>query len=180
MSLTLSFNEEQLAGDAASDGCAQQNFTNDSTVKSAQGDHAAVFGTVLNAQQATVDIREQPPLSLAFLGDGVLELLVRRRLVQTTRLQPGELHKRAVRMVSARGQAAALKELAHVLNEDELNLVRRGKNTSKATVAKHATSEEYRASTGLECLFGYLYATGQSARIDELFECYWAYFAADK
>ena len=53
-----------------------------------------------------IDIREQPPISLAFLGDGVLELLVRSRLVRRTRLQPNELHRTAVKFVSAKGQSA--------------------------------------------------------------------------
>ncbi len=122
------------------------------------------------------DLREQPPLALAFVGDGVLELLVRRRLVQRTRLQPGALHKRTVEMVSAKGQAAALKVLLPFLTQSEETVLRRGKNATKATVSKHASAEEYRASTGLECLLGYLYLSGQATRITELFEIYWAFF----
>ena len=55
-------------------------------------------------------------------------------------------------------------------------VLRRGKNASKATVAKHATVQEYRASTGFECLLGWLYLTGQMARVEELFDALWQQF----
>ena len=51
--------------------------------------------------------------------------------------------------------------------------VRRGKNSTKATVAKHATPQEYRASTALESLFGWLYLQNRGARIEELFDVIW-------
>ena len=111
-----------------------------------------------------IDLREQSPLALAFVGDGVYELLVRAREVERTRLQPGRLHGGAVKFVSAKGQFEALRFLEPMLTEEEKNLVRRGKNASKATVSKHATPEEYRASTGFECLLGYLYLAGDCPR----------------
>lgn len=120
-----------------------------------------------------VDIHEQSPLSLAFVGDGVWELLVRQRLVERTRLQPGRLHSEAVKFVAARAQFQALALLEPMLTEAERNVVRRGKNASKATVAKHATPEEYRASTGFEALLGWLFLQGQNGRIRELFEAVW-------
>ena len=112
-----------------------------------------------------IDIREQPPISLAFLGDGVLELLVRSRLVRRTRLQPNELHRTAVKFVSAKGQSAALAVIEPMLTERELNVVRRGRNASKAAVAKHATAAEYRASTAFEALIGWLFLTRQYERL---------------
>ena len=123
-----------------------------------------------------IDIREQSPLSLAFVGDAVLELLVRQRLVETTRLLPGRLHSVATRYVSARAQSRELAILEPVLTEEETNVLRRGKNASKATVAKHATPQEYRASTGFECLLGYLYLKGRNDRIVELFDLLWEGF----
>ena len=123
-----------------------------------------------------VDIRELSPLSLAFVGDAVLELLVRQRLVETTRLLPGKLHAAATRYVSARAQSRELALLEPALTEEEANVLRRGKNASKATVAKHATAQEYRASTGFECLLGYLYLKGRNDRIAQLFELLWQGF----
>lgn len=124
-----------------------------------------------------IDIREHSPLALAFVGDGVYELLVRSREVERTRLQPGRLHGGAVKFVSAKGQFEALQFLEPLLTEEERDLVRRGHNASKASVSKHATPEEYRASTGFECLLGYLYLTGRNDRIEELFDAIWQQFA---
>ena len=124
-----------------------------------------------------IDVREHSPLALAFVGDGVYELLVRAREVERTRLQPGRLHGGAVKFVSAKGQFEALQFIEPLLSEEEKNLVLRGKNASKATVSKHASPEEYRASTGFECLLGYLYLTGRNDRIHALFDAIWQQFA---
>lgn len=120
-----------------------------------------------------IDLRERSPLALAFVGDGILEALVRTRLVERTRLVPGRLHAAAVHFVCARSQCAALKAIEPLLNEEEQEVVRRGKNASKATVAKHATPREYRASTALEALFGWLYLKNDLHRIKTLFDAVW-------
>lgn len=126
--------------------------------------------------QAKIDIKEQSPLSLAFVGDGVYELLVRARLVGTTRLVPNRLHIYAVRFVSAKGQFQALNLIEPLLTVQEKAVVTRGKNASKATVSKHATAEEYRASTAFEALIGWLYLQNQNNRIEELFNIIWSKF----
>ena len=118
--------------------------------------------------KSEVDIHEMSPLALAFVGDAVLELLVRARLVGTTRLQPNRLHTVATHYVSAHAQSRELEILEPLLTEAEANVLRRGKNASKASVAKHATVQEYRASTGFECLLGCLYLQGITAPTQEL------------
>ena len=123
--------------------------------------------------KSEVDIHEMSPLALAFVGDAVLELLVRARLVGTTRLQPNRLHTAATHYVSAHAQSRELEILEPLLTEAEASVLRRGKNASKASVAKHATVQEYRASTGFECLLGWLYLQGNTARIQELFDALW-------
>lgn len=115
-----------------------------------------------------VDIREQSPLALAFVGDGVYSLLIREFLVTDKRHPINKLHLMAVQYVSAKGQFLALELIKDILTEEEITIVKRGKNTSKASVAKHASVEEYRASTGFECLLGYLKLTGQEERINYL------------
>ena len=127
-----------------------------------------------------IDIREQSPLNLAFVGDGVFELLVRQRLVERTRLVPGKLHAACVKYVSAKGQNRALAAIEDQLTEAEQAVLRRGKNASKASVAKHATPEEYRASTGFEALLGWLFLQGRGERIRELFETVWQAGEAEK
>lgn len=120
------------------------------------------------------------PLALAFVGDAVLELLVRSKLVGTTRLQPNRLHTVATHYVSAKAQSQELAVLEPLLTEQEAAVLRRGKNASKATVAKHATVQEYRASTGLECLLGWLYLQGCNDRIQTLFDALWAGYDPDR
>ncbi|MCI6248894.1 cysteine--tRNA ligase [bacterium] len=113
------------------------------------------------------------PLALAFVGDAVLELLVRQRLVETTRFPPGKLHSTATHYVSAHAQHLELALVEPLLTEEEQAVLRRGKNASKASVAKHATPQEYRASTGFECLLGWLHLKGRDDRVQELFEVLW-------
>lgn len=113
-----------------------------------------------------VDIREQSPLSLAFVGDAVYSLIVREHFVTSKRYNINTLNKLTVKYVSAKGQFAALKILEDILTEEEKAVVKRGQNASKATVAKHATAEEYRRSTGFEALIGYLELTEQKERIN--------------
>lgn len=120
-----------------------------------------------------VPIREQSPLNLAFVGDSVLELLVRSRLAAHSRLPVGKLNSIKVAMVSARGQHRAVEAILPELDEEELSVLHRGRNASKATVAKHATVEEYRSSTGLEALLGWLYLQDRQDRIRQLFDRIW-------
>ena len=123
-----------------------------------------------------IDPRELSPLALAFVGDSVLELLVRQRLVEHHRLSAGRLNAEKVKYVSARAQFREEQLLEPLFTEDELAVFKRGRNASKASVAKHASPEEYRASTGFECLLGWLYLNGQLARVHELFETLWQSF----
>lgn len=127
-----------------------------------------------------VDIHEMSPVALAFVGDAVLELLVRARLVGNTRLQPNRLHTVATHYVSAHAQCRELEILEPLLSEAEASVLRRGKNASKASVAKHATVQEYRASTGLECLLGWLYLRGENDRIQQLFDAVWAEYEPER
>ena len=121
-----------------------------------------------------IELREMSPLALAFVGDSVLELLVRQRLVEYHRLAPGRLNAEKIKYVSARAQFREEQLLEPLFTAEELDMFRRGRNASRTAVSKHATPEEYRASTGFECLLGWLYLRGDTARIQELFEAMWA------
>lgn len=135
---------------------------------------------MINTPHSEIDIHEYSPLALAFVGDGVLELLVRARLASTHRISAGALHREAVKMVSAKGQFDSLRFLEPHLTEQEKNLVRRGRNASKATVSKNATAQEYRASTGFEAMLGWLYLQGENKRIEELFEYVWQHYVEEQ
>ena len=109
------------------------------------------------------------PVVLAFVGDAAYTLLVRTELATTSASKAGELNKRAAQIVSAHGQSGALERMLPLLTEEEEAVYRRGRNAKKATKSKNATVGEYVRSTGFEALLGYLYLTGQTERIGELF-----------
>jgi ribonuclease-3 family protein len=116
-----------------------------------------------------MDIREISVPALAYLGDCVLELCVRRHLVEKGLSTSAHLNAAALDFVRAPAQAEAMKNLLSHLSETEETYFRRGRNMGHSNVPKRATVSEYRAATGMETLFGYLHLTGQTARIDELF-----------
>ena len=108
-------------------------------------------------------------LGLAHIGDGVYELLCRSYLCARGNHTVGNLHRDTVQMVKAPTQAKFADKLLPHLNEDELGWYRRGKNAHVHAVPKGATPAEYAKATGLEALFGALYLSGQTDRINELF-----------
>ncbi len=110
------------------------------------------------------------PLALAFVGDTVWDLLVRSRLLRSAS-RVNLLHRQAIAQVNAGAQAQALARLLPHLRQEESEVLRRGQNAH----AKHATPKNqnpvaYSDATGLEALLGYLYLTGQQARLLELFD----------
>jgi ribonuclease-3 family protein len=126
-----------------------------------------------------IDIREMSPLALAFVGDSVLELLVRQRLVEHHRLSAGRLNAEKVKYVSAKAQFREEQLLEPLFTEEELAVFKRGRNATKASVAKNASPEEYRTSTGFECLLGWLFLRGEMGRVQTLFEALWETFDPD-
>lgn len=108
-------------------------------------------------------------LGLAHIGDGVWELLVRSHLCASGETTVGKLHRDTIAMVKAPAQAAFVDKLLPLLTEDELAYYRRGKNSHVHAVPKGATPAEYAKATGLEALFGALYLSGKTARLNDLF-----------
>lgn len=113
---------------------------------------------------------EYSPLTLAFIGDGVYDLLVRRYVVSLANRPVGELNKMKVSLVNCKSQAEFAKLLIPLLSERELSIYKRGRNTTTSTVPKNSTVADYHSATGLEALFGYLYIDKQIQRIEELFD----------
>ncbi len=110
------------------------------------------------------------PLTLAFVGDGVYDLLVREYLVRQANRPVGELNKIKVAMVNCKSQAQFAAKLMPYLTEKETAVYKRGRNAAPKSTAKNGTIAEYHSATGLECLFGYLHLNGENQRIAELFE----------
>ena len=108
-------------------------------------------------------------LSLAHIGDGVFELLCRSYLCSRGAQNVGNLHRDTVKLVKASAQAAFADKILPHLTETELSYYRRGKNAHVHAVPKGASPADYQKATGLEALFGALYLSGQTDRINELF-----------
>jgi len=108
------------------------------------------------------------PMALAYVGDAVFELLVRQHLAARPNHKPGELHRSAVRYVSAKAQRTLLDKLKPHLTEEEAEIVRRGRNAKSGPPPKGADMVDYRHATALECLFGWLYYAGRFGRMAEL------------
>ena len=109
-------------------------------------------------------------LILAYLGDAVYELEVRRFLVDKGLAKVKELHTGAVNMVKATTQAQVMHHLLPLLNEEEAAVVRRGRNAKSGTVPKNTELIDYRYATALEALIGYWYLKNEQAKIDQTFQ----------
>ena len=114
-------------------------------------------------------MNEYSPLVLAYLGDGVIELKVREKLVRSGNIPPEQLHSKAMLFVTAKKQSVAVENILPVLTETETEIYKRGRN-AKGRVPKSASAVDYRRATGMECLFGYLYLSGEKQRLEELFD----------
>jgi ribonuclease-3 family protein len=108
-------------------------------------------------------------LGLAHIGDGVFELLCRSYLCAKGGKNVGNLHRDTINMVKATSQAKFIDKLLPHLTEEELAYYRRGKNSHVHAVPKSASPAEYAKATGLEALFGALYLSGQTDRLNDLF-----------
>lgn len=116
------------------------------------------------------DPAEMNGLTLAFVGDGVYELLARDWILTRCGGNVQALHRKTVSFANAAFQCAAAKRLTAELTEEELSVYKRGRNAHAGHVPKNKTQAEYHAATGLEALFGYLYLTGRVSRLETLFQ----------
>ncbi len=119
----------------------------------------------MNKEDTDFDVNACSPNLLAYVGDAVLELYIRERLVGQGIAKVADLHKTTTEYVSAKGQAKAYEKLLSVLNDDELSVMKRGRNTDSGSVPKNASMAEYRAATGVECLIGWLYLKKRTDRL---------------
>ena len=103
------------------------------------------------------DLRSYSPLTLAYIGDGVYELIIRTILVKKGNCPVNRLHKKASSLVKAGAQSAIMEVIEEELTPEELSVYWRGRNAHSPTMAKHATMADYRRATGFEALMGYLY-----------------------
>lgn len=116
-------------------------------------------------QLQKIDICEYSPLTLAYIGDGIYELVIRTIVVDKANTSAKNLHRMSSSMVKASAQARLIQVLQEDLTEEEQRIYKRGRNAKSTTMAKNATMNDYRAATGFEALMGYLYLTEQSERM---------------
>ncbi|MDC2817063.1 Mini-ribonuclease 3 [Leuconostoc suionicum] len=117
-----------------------------------------------------LNYRQMNGLSLAYIGDAIYELEVRRHLLSLGLTKVNELQRRSKHYVSAKAHAALFEQMmaTNILTDDELDYFKRGRNAKSHTKAKNTDVITYRISTGVEALFGYLYMSEQHERIIEL------------
>ena len=108
--------------------------------------------------------------ALAYIGDAVFELQVRKRLIDEGQTQSGKMNKEALSYVTATSQSGAVERILPHLSAEEEEVYRRGRNANGISAPKSAAMSEYRRATGLEALFGWLYLHEYDKRIEELFE----------
>lgn len=115
-----------------------------------------------------VDIRAYSPLTLAYIGDGIYDLIIRTVVVGRGNQPASKLHKKTTTYVKARAQAAMIEALLPFLTEEEIAVYKRGRNAKSYTSAKNASIEDYRKATGFEALLGYLYLAEKNERLMEI------------
>lgn len=114
------------------------------------------------------DIRTYSPLTLAYIGDAIFDVVIRSILVNKGNTAVNKLHQRASYIVKAPTQAKMAAALMEEFTEEEADWYRRGRNSKPHTKAKNATTMDYLEATGFEAVMGYLYLTGDMDRICEL------------
>lgn len=118
------------------------------------------------------DYQQLNGLALAYMGDAVFEVYIRHHLLQKGKTKPHKLHVEATHFVSAKAQAIILKRLLakNFFTEEELAVMRRGRNAKSGTVPKNTDVQTYRHSTAFEAVVGWIYLSNNQARLDEMME----------
>jgi ribonuclease-3 family protein len=115
------------------------------------------------------EARQYSPITLAYIGDAVYELLVRDVLIHEKNLPTHTLSKLSKCYVSAPAQSHIFDRIQNFFTEEELRIFKRGRNSKVSTVPKNASVADYKKATGLEAVFGFLHLIGKSDRMKEIF-----------
>nr|WP_318540000.1 Mini-ribonuclease 3 [Terribacillus saccharophilus] len=119
-----------------------------------------------------MDVKQMKSLALAYMGDAVYEIYVRRHLLQKGEVKPNQSHHAAVTFVSAKSQAKVVRDWLEqdMLSEEEQAVFRRGRNAKSGTVPKNTDVQTYKYSTGFEALIGYHYLLEDTDRLETLIQ----------
>lgn len=118
-----------------------------------------------NFQMKEASAKSYSPLVLAYIGDGIYDLVIRTVVVNRGNTQANKLHKKTSSLVKAAAQSVMIDGLLELLTEEEMAVYKRGRNAKSVTMAKNATMKDYRKATGFEALMGYLYLDNQWERM---------------
>lgn len=133
------------------------------------GNELDIFGIISNELELKENgIETYSPLTLAYIGDAIYEIVIRSYVISKGDTQVNKHHKRTSNLVKAGAQASMIESLMEDLTEEEISVFKRGRNAKSVSMAKNASMSEYRRATGFEALMGYLYLSGQSKRMLEL------------
>ena len=117
-----------------------------------------------------INPKEYNPLALAYIGDTVYDLFIRTKVLAKGNRHVTQMHKESVQFVKAHSQSVSAYALEKELTEDELRVLKWGRNAKSNTTPKNADVTEYRRATGFETLIGYLYLSGENERLSFLLE----------
>lgn len=117
-----------------------------------------------------VDYKQLNSLALAYMGDAVYDVFIRQHLLESGKTKPHKLHMEATRYVSAKAQASILKKMVeeNFLTEEELVIMKRGRNAKSGTIPKNTDVQTYRHSTAFEAVIGWIYLANDTKRLNEI------------
>ena len=115
-----------------------------------------------------IDLQTVSMQTLAFIGDAVYNVYIRSYLAAQNNRKTGLLHRDSIKYVSAKGQSSTIDKIMDILSEEEIDVYKRGRNTSIHSVSKNVDVIEYKKSTGFEALIGYLELSNNHSRVDEI------------
>lgn len=128
-----------------------------------------IFGSIISSMELDdIEVDTYSPLTLAYIGDAIYELVIRTKIVTAANIQVNKLHKKSSSLVKAETQAKMIKLLMEDLDDKELSIYKRGRNAKSYTKAKNASVIDYRNATGFEALMGYLYLSHNTKRMMDL------------
>lgn len=118
-----------------------------------------------------MDVNSINVITLAYLGDSVYELYVRDFLIKNGIAKVEKLQREAVKFVSAKSQCQILNYLVdnNYLSDEEIDIVKRGRNYNRLSHPKNTDIITYKMATGFETLIGYLYFENKNVRLNEIF-----------
>ncbi|EIT84077.1 hypothetical protein A374_17509 [Fictibacillus macauensis ZFHKF-1] len=126
----------------------------------------------MSKQLSQGDMKQLSGMTLAYMGDAVLETFVRHHLISSGQVKPNRLHTLATQYVSAKAQAAVVRRLLdeQFFDEEEVAVIMRGRNAKQGSIPKNTDLQTYRYATAFEAIIGYHHLLENEERLQIIFE----------